>query len=68
MAGTRYHLINSSSFNVNMHCSNAVHFVGVENQHGTQKGLHVQLRPELSKLHKLLELPVLLNIMASLLY
>ncbi|PNT66056.1 hypothetical protein BRADI_3g06450v3, partial [Brachypodium distachyon] len=31
--------------------------LGVENQHGTQKGLHVQLRPELSKLHKLLELP-----------
>ncbi|KAM0858100.1 hypothetical protein ACQ4PT_048039 [Festuca glaucescens] len=30
---------------------------GVENLQGTQKGLHVQLKPELSKLYKLLELP-----------
>jgi len=37
------------------------------NLHGTQKGLHVQLKPELSKLYKLLQLPVLLNILTSLL-
>ncbi|KAM0907082.1 hypothetical protein ACQ4PT_016361 [Festuca glaucescens] len=30
---------------------------GVENLQGTQKGLHIQLKPELSKLYKLLELP-----------
>lgn len=42
---------------------NTLHFVGAESLQGTQKGLHTQLKPELSKLYELLELPVLPSIL-----
>lgn len=48
-----------------LHSANTVHYVERNNLHGTQKCLHVQLKPELSKLYKLLQLPVLLHIFNS---
>jgi hypothetical protein len=48
---------------IDLHSSNALHYVETNNLHGAQRGLHVQLKPELSKLYQLLELPVPLNIL-----